>query len=420
MDKSKLTTDSYKGVRDFLPKDWAKMQVMFTTIRNTLHKYGYEEYNASPLERSELYESKTSEEIVNEQTYTFTDRGERRVTIRPEMTPTLARMIAGNRRNLIFPLRWFSIPNVFRYERPQKGRLREHYQLNVDIIGNINNTQADIETLAIVSAILKAFGAKNSDFIIRISSRKLLNLACSSVGLNDDETRAYTRILDRKSKMSKEDFISSVQEITTIDPLEIIESNENPDIKKETETLTEIIDELSKQGIDNISFDPEITRGFDYYTGIVFEVYDTNKENSRSLFGGGRYDKLMTLFGEDSISAVGFGMGDVTLSDFLETHKLTLKSTNTADIFLGTIRDDELDSSEIENIAQKLRDQNISVFKNISNKSVSDQLREANKRNIQYFTIVGADELKSGVLRIKDLLNKTEEQIEVSQVKNNL
>ncbi len=418
MDKSKLTTDSYKGVRDFLPKDWAKMQAMFTTIRNTLDKYGYEEYNASPLERSELYETKTSEEIVNEQTYTFTDRGERRVTIRPEMTPTLARMIAGNRRNLTFPLRWFSIPNVFRYERPQKGRLREHYQLNVDIIGNVNNTQADIETLTIVSAILKAFGAEDSDFTIRISSRKLLNLACSSVGLNDDETKVYTQILDRKSKMPKEDFTSSVQKITATDPLEIIESNENPDIKKETETLTKIINELSKQGITNVSFDPEITRGFDYYTGIVFEVYDTNKENSRSLFGGGRYDKLMTLFGEDPISAVGFGMGDVTLSDFLETHNLTIKDKDSSDLFLGTIRDDEIELSEVENVAQKLRNQNISVFKNISNKSVSDQLREANKRKIQYFTIVGADELKSGVLRIKDLLNKTEKEVEISQAKD--
>src|SRR5512146_2520294 len=159
-----LPTDPYKGVRDFYPADWAKLNAIFGTLRSVLAAWGYEEYNASPLERAELYEAKTSEEIVGEQTYTFMDRGDRRVTLRPEMTPTLARMVAAKRRELPLPFRWFSIPNVFRYERPQKGRLREHYQLNVDLVG-VSSAEADIEIIRIASELLKAFGATEKDFV---------------------------------------------------------------------------------------------------------------------------------------------------------------------------------------------------------------------------------------------------------------
>src|SRR3989344_5564265 len=178
-----LSTDPYKGVRDFYPADWAAKDAIFSALRATLRSWGYEEYNASPLERAELYEAKTSEEIASEQTYTFTDRGDRRVTLRPEMTPTLARMVSAKRREMPFPLRWFSIPNVFRYERPQKGRLREHYQLNVDLVG-IASSEVDIEIVKIASEIVRAFGAKESDFTIRVNSRALLTAACTAALLD--------------------------------------------------------------------------------------------------------------------------------------------------------------------------------------------------------------------------------------------
>ncbi|OGG76402.1 hypothetical protein A2950_00520, partial [Candidatus Kaiserbacteria bacterium RIFCSPLOWO2_01_FULL_55_19] len=296
-----LSPDSYKGVRDFYPKDWARLSAIFGTLRKTLALWGYEEYNASPLERAELYEAKTSEEIVNEQTYTFIDRGNRKVTLRPEMTPTLARMVANKRRELALPLRWFSIPNVFRYERPQKGRLREHYQLNVDLIG-IASEEADIEILRIASELLKAFGAKESDFVIRVNSRALLTAACKAAGLKADATRAYLRLLDKKSKMTPEAFGVAQSSITVKDPLTLVESKE---IKALVATFTEL-------GVTNAVFDPTLTRGFDYYTGVVFEIFDTNPANPRSIFGGGRFDKLVSLFGGDAIPAVGFGMGDVT------------------------------------------------------------------------------------------------------------
>ena len=263
-----LSTEPYKGVRDFYPADWARMQDVFARIRETLVKWGYEEYNASPLERAELYEAKTSEEIVNEQTYTFTDRGDRRVTLRPEMTPTLARMVAGKRRELALPLRWFSIGNRFRYERPQKGRLREFYQADIDLVG-LPEGEADIEIIRLASEILKSFGATEKDFVIRVNSRALLNAACAAAGLKDDDVKQYLRLLDKKSKMRPEEFKIASEVISKKDPISLIDSK----------PLDAFVAELKKRGVGNAVVDSGITRGFDYYTGMVFEVYDTNLAN---------------------------------------------------------------------------------------------------------------------------------------------
>src|SRR3989344_5787067 len=306
-----LSTDSYKGVRDFYPADWARMDAMFARIRDTLTKWGYEEYNASTLERAELYEAKTSEEIVNEQTYTFMDRGDRKVTLRPEMTPTLARMVANKRRELAFPLRWFSIGNRFRYERPQKGRLREFYQVDIDLIG-LAEGEADTEVVRLASTILKAFGAGEKDFVIRMNSRALLNAACAAVGLGGEDAKKYLRFLDRKAKMTSEEFARATGVLSDTDPLTIIENPDKaPAVAVEKKKLLDRIAELKASGVCNVVFDPTITRGFDYYTGMVFEVFDTNTANPRSIFGGGRYDELTTVFGKPAVPAFGFALGDV-------------------------------------------------------------------------------------------------------------
>ncbi|MDO8589997.1 MAG: ATP phosphoribosyltransferase regulatory subunit [bacterium] len=249
---AKLDTGPYKGVRDFYPEDMAIENHIFKTWREVVEKAGYQEYSASILEPTEIYTEKSGVEIINEQTFTFTDRGDRSVTLRPEMTPTLARMIAARRRNLKFPLRWYSIPNLFRYERPQRGRKREHWQLNCDLLG-ITGIEADIEIISLAYKIMKEFGAKDENFEIRINN-------------------------------------SNTDDLKEIGP--------------------------------NIVYDPTLARGQTYYTGIVFEIFDTNKENGRSIAGGGRYDNLLEIFEVDPIPAVGFGMGDITINDFLETHKL--------------------------------------------------------------------------------------------------
>lgn len=409
-----LGTDPYKGVRDFYPADWARMSALFSVMRDTLQSWGYEEYNASPLERAELYEAKTSEEIVNEQTYTFMDRGDRRVTLRPEMTPTLARMVSGKRREMPFPLRWFSIPNVFRYERPQKGRLREHYQLNVDLIG-IATSEADLEIITAASALLKAFKAKESDFIIRVNSRALLTAACSAAGLTGDATRSYLRLLDKKNKMTPEDFEVARNTITNKDPLALIEdASSSPEVAREKKVLLDTIESLSKRGVLNAVFDPTLTRGFDYYTGIVFEIFDTNPENPRSLFGGGRFDKLVTLFGGEPIPAIGFGMGDVTLSDFLETHALTPKSDFGSQLYIGTPTKSDIPSAQA--FAETLRKEGCRVFVNIGERALGDQIKDAVKRDIPFFMAYGANEVGSGTVRMKVLRTGEEIGLPVSEI----
>lgn len=413
----KLSTESYKGVRDFYPADWAKMDALFLRLRKTLALYGYEEYQASPLERAELYEAKTSEEIVNEQTYTFTDRGDRRVTLRPEMTPTLARMVAGKRRELAFPLRWFSIGNRFRYERPQKGRLREFYQCDIDLLG-LPEGEAELEVLTLAAQILKDFGAKESDFIIRINTRPLLNAACAAAGLKGEAVRQYLRLLDKKDKMTPEAFATASSTISTKDPLTLIENaSESPEVAAEKKKLLDRLEALKVRGVGNAVFDPTITRGFDYYTGSVFEVYDTNPANPRALFGGGRYDRLLALFGGDPIPAVGFALGDVGLADFIETHALPLDIlANRPQLYLGTPTPGDIPKAQA--FAESLRAKGARVFVNLTEKSLGDQIKDAVKRGIPYFSAYGADEIANNSLRVKTLATSEETGLSIDALPN--
>ncbi|MDD5068931.1 MAG: ATP phosphoribosyltransferase regulatory subunit [Candidatus Pacebacteria bacterium] len=305
MSDKKLSTDAYKGVRDFYPEDMAIQNYIFSIWKKVAEEFKYQEYSASLLEYAELYRSKGSDEIVNEQMYIFTDKGDREVALRPEMTPTLARMVAAKRKSWKFPLRWFSIPNCFRYERPQRGRKREHWQLNCDVMG-IAGIEAEVEIISLAHKIMKEFGAKDEDFEIQINSRKLLQ---------EKYGKEMFRLLDKKEKMEKAEFEAEWQKLSG-KPYEEAELSESPE-------LAQIIDALEKKGI-KAKFTPSIARGFDYYTGMVFEVFDTNPENRRALFGGGRYDNLLEMFGVEPVPTVGFGMGDVTMRDFLETHKLPL------------------------------------------------------------------------------------------------
>jgi histidyl-tRNA synthetase len=401
-----FSTDPYKGVRDFYPADWSSLQAIFVRVRTTLSQWGYEEYNASPLERAELYEAKTSEEIVDEQTYTFTDRGDRRVTLRPEMTPTLARMVAAKRRELALPLRWFSVGNRFRYERPQKGRLREFYQADVDLVG-LPEGEADIEIVRLAAELLKAFGATEKDFVIRMNSRALLNAACEAAGLKGDSVKQYLRLLDKKAKMTPEAFASASLAITKTDPLSLIKDGDSPAVAREMEAVTARIAELKKRGVGNVVFDAGITRGFDYYTGMVFELYDTNLANPRALFGGGRYDGLVALYGGDPIPAVGFALGDVTLADFLETHGLAPKSgADSPQLYVGTPSVSDIAAAQA--FADTLRVKGCRVFVNLTDRALGDQVKDALKRGIPFFAAYGPEEVAKGEVRLKTLATSEE------------
>lgn len=401
--KDKLSTEPYKGVRDFYPEDARIMNFMFTRMRGVLEGFGYEEYNASPLEPAELYESKTSDEIVRDQTYTFIDRGDRKVTLRPEMTPTVARMVAGRRRELSFPLRWYSIPNVFRYERPQRGRLREHYQLNVDIFG-VETLDADVEIITIASDILRSFGAGVLDFEIRVNSRKLINAAFEEAGFREDQVKSYLHLIDRTDKISTEEFAAEKATLLqgASDP-EVLILSPTPGSRTEAakNELEEVIARLHTSGITNARYDKSIARGFDYYTGIVFEVYDSNPANRRSIFGGGRYDNLTALFSDDAVPGVGFGMGDVTLKDFIETHELMPETRSSADLFLGIV--DEDSKPYAEQLARRLRSEQARVAVYFGDKKVGDQIKIADKKRIPFFAAIGTDEATGKHVKIKNL-----------------
>ncbi len=412
---TKLSTDSYKGVRDFYPEDQAIQQYIFGKWSKVAERFGYNRYDASILEPTELYHAKSGEELVNEQTYSFIDRGDREVTLRPEMTPTVARMIAAKKRDLGFPARWYSIPNLFRYERPQRGRLREHWQLNVDVFG-ISSVEADIEIISMADALLKEFGASASDFTIKISSRKLLNALFSSwYELNDEQSMRMQKLIDKKAKISPEDFDTEAEKIVGKafkflnlgkKSNEYEEAMAIPNIREVKQELDTVIETLKKRGIHNISYDETLIRGFDYYTGIVFEVFDTDPKNNRSLFGGGRYDELLKIFGDEKIPAVGFGYGDVTMKEFLEIHNLLPKYISSTEIMI-CVMDNEFNDSA-DKTAEGLRSAGINVAVNYSEKKIGDQIKSANKQSIPYIIVVGPVEAEGNAFNIKRLSDGTE------------
>ncbi len=426
----KLPTEPYKGVRDFYPYDMSVQQMIFDIWKKTVTKYGYEEYSASVLEPAELYKAKSGEEIVNEQTYTFTDRGDREVTLRPEMTPTVARMVAGKRRELVFPLRWYSIPNLFRYEQPQRGRLREHWQLNVDIFG-VESLDAEVEIIQIASQITQGYGLAENQFEIRINNRKLVNYVTKEVfNLNEDDAHKIAKLIDKKHKVSKEIFAQGVEEILkdkSSQFLTLLNSENFEEFTKnlrqtheEHEGLKEIqyvIESLEKLGIRNVRFDQTLMRGFDYYTGIIFEVFDKNPQNKRSVFGGGRYDDLLSLFGGEKVSAVGFGAGDVVARDLLETYGLLEKIQNNAPAQVCICIMNEHARNFAHEVGQKLREKNISTILDFSMKKIGDQIKNADKRHIPYVICIGDEEVSTGKFKIKNLASGEETVATVDSVK---
>jgi histidyl-tRNA synthetase len=367
------------------------------------------------LEPSELYKSKgaANEEIVNEQTYSFTDRGEREVTLRPEMTPTVARMVAAKRRELPYPLRWYSIPNVFRYERPQKGRLREHWQLNADIFG-VAGVEADAEVIALAHRVMIELGAREHDFEIRVNDRRLIDAGLTEAGVKEDETKAVMGLLDRRAKM--DDFEAKLAELLGRERAQtLVTYFEETSSNAHLESLQKL---LLAQGVRTMVVDTTITRGFDYYTGMVFEVYDTDSSNNRSLFGGGRYDNLLAMFGSEPVPAVGFGMGDVTARDFLEAHDLLPEYVPATELMLCVLEEAALEHTL--GLAQALRSNDITVAINYSMKKAADQIKQADKLGVAFIICIGAREVESGMYTIKQLENGRETILPADRIADHL
>lgn len=410
-----LSTQPYKGARDFYPEDKRLQKYMFNSIRQSVERFGYEEYDAPILEPTDLFLAKGNEEIIQSQTYTFTDRGDRSVTVRTEMTPTVSRMVAGRRQELAYPLRWYSIPNLWRYERMQRGRLREFWQLNVDIFG-VAGLEADHEIIAVAHKILKDFGARDSMFTIQVNSRKLMNhIFASYLGLDEVQAQTVSRIIDRIHKLPPEEFATQVDAVLTYEqrdqgigdkltnlmkakklsalPDEIKEHHSYHDIEK-------VLDMLSDSKITNAQFDITIMRGFDYYTDIVFEVMDTNPENNRAMLGGGRYDGLVGLFGVEPVPTVGFGMGDVTLQNFLETHDLLPRLSPEVELYI--VLNDDIYEKTLK-LTRELRDMGVNVAVDTSGRKSDKQLKTAYKKGVHHVLFVGEADLDEGRYKLKNL-----------------
>jgi histidyl-tRNA synthetase len=418
-----LSVKPYKGARDFYPEDKRIQKYMFGKLRQTVESFGYQEYDAPIIEPTDLYLSKSSDEIVAEQTYSFTDRGERSVTLRPEMTPTVSRMVAGRRQELSYPLRWYSIPNLWRYERPQAGRLREHWQLNVDLFG-VTGIAADHEIISVADAVLKSFGASADMYEIRINSRQLINsILIDYIGETADQVQDAIRLIDHKAKMPHEDFMGALAKLLPDgkeEELHKLLSAKSFDqlpheyaVHPSVGALLQLKSLLKESGVTNVVDDLSLMRGFDYYTDIVFEVFDTHKDNNRSMFGGGRYDGLVAMFGVQPVPTVGFGMGDVTLRRFLELHSLLpeLKpETDAVAILAGDVYRSALAPIET------LRKRGLNIAIDSSGRKLDAQLRAAVKSNVPYALFIGEEELKSQRYKLRNLAKGQEHELTLAQV----
>ncbi len=416
-----LSTQPYKGARDFYPEDKRLQKYMFGVIRRTVEKFGYEEYDAPVLEPLELYMAKTGEEIVNEQTYAFEDRGGRRVALRPEMTPTVSRLVAAKRQELTYPLRLFNIGGRWRYERPQRGRYREFFQLDVDIFG-IESVAAEQEIIRIADSVLRSFGATREMYTIHINSRKLMDFVMHAyLDCNDVQAHSISKLIDRMNKMDHPEFLAqadalfspSQREAGAVDKLMAVLKTKKPELLPDAlqshnsvNELLSVLQLLQDSGVTNVVFDPTIMRGFDYYTDIVFEVFDANPDNNRSMFGGGRYDGLVGLFGVEPVPTVGFAMGDVTLANFLESHGLLPElqpETDVYVIFIGNVW------KQAQRVVETLRDEGLNVAVDLTDRKLDKQIKTADKKGVHYVVLIGEKELADGRYVLKHLGTGAEE-----------
>lgn len=423
-----LSTKPYKGARDFYPEDERLQKYLFNVMRTVCERYGYEEYDAPVLEPTELYLQKGNQEIIEQQTYTFTDRGERSVTLRTEMTPSVARMVAGRRQELSYPLRWYSIPQCWRYERMQRGRGREFYQLNVDIFGE-DSIVAEHELILLVRDLLAGYGANDDTYTIHVNSRACMDwLFSEKLGLAQDEKQELFRLIDRMHKLDEATFNEQLtaalagqeQSEAAAELLRSFLASKSiealPDEIQGHSTLAELrelLDLCLRSGVANIVFDPTITRGFEYYTNIVFEVFDTHPENNRSMFGGGRYDNLLEAFGAEPIPTAGFGMGDLTLQNFLELHDLLPEPKPETDFYAVCVGD--VYSQATEAVAQ-LRSKGCRVALDATGRKLDKSIKAADKKRIPYVLFIGKDEVESQRFTVRELSSGHEEARTIDEI----
>ena len=404
------------GFRDFYPDALALRNYIFATWRSVATRYGFEEYDGPPLEPLELYTQKSGEEIAG-QLYEFTDKGDRRVALRPEMTPTLARMVGARAQALKKPIRWFSIPQLFRYERQQRGRLREHFQLNMDLIGEAGPL-ADAELMAAAVDIVRALGFGPQDVKLRVSDRRVLRALLVGHGISEAELPAAFAAIDKSERNPKQITSDSVRQVAALRGIDGVRGAlaKLPGGEDVGGPLSEALGALQAMGLgDFVEVDLTIVRGLAYYTGIVFELFDAGK-SLRAICGGGRYDGLLKALGGVDLPALGFGMGDVVLGELLRERKGSFEASARLDAFLVAVSGDDV--APVLALAHQLRDRGVAVEYGLRHAAVRKQLELAAARGAPRAVIIGPDERAAQVAVVRDLGAGKEEKVPIAQLLN--
>ena len=404
------------GFRDFYPEDLSLRNHIFATWRGVAGRYGFEEYDGPPLEALDMYTKKSGDEIV-QQLYTFRDKGDREVALRPEMTPTLARMVAARVQALKKPIRWFSIPQLFRYERQQRGRLREHFQLNMDIIGEAGPL-ADAELMAAALDIMRAFGLGPTDVQLRVSDRRLIRSVLLRKGLTESQLPAAFAVIDRRERVPKnvlEEMLRDAgygkKETAAVFDVADLQGQAAIEAAGEAgEPLGQAVQALEAMGLGAfVSVDLTIVRGLAYYTGIVFELFDAQKK-LRAIAGGGRYDALLDQ------PALGFGMGDVVLGELLKERGVAPKASIELGAFLIAVGGDDM--PWVLKLAHAMRERGVAVEYGLRHTGVRKQLELAAARGAPRAVIIGPDERATNSAVVKDLNAGTETKVPFDKLLN--
>lgn len=416
-----LPTAPYRGTRDFLPAEMSVRTQVFHRLYKVIERYGYQRYDGPILEPVEIYEAKSSREIVEQQLYVLTDRGDRRLALRPEMTPSVARIIAGNAGRLQFPVRWYSHPNCHRYERPQRGRVREHWQINVDVFGS-DSPACEIEFFELIHDMMAALGATPDMWVLRVNDRVLLDsMLTSVVGIDPASVRAAAALVDRWEKLPADALaeqatgagltdkqFARLSEVLSAGPAVLAE------IPAEARDRSQLVRVLATDAAELITFDPMIVRGFDYYTSTVFEVFDLHPANRRSLFGGGRYDNLVGLYSAQRIPGFGFGMGDVTLFDFLETHGLLPEPSAEVDVAVIPTGAELVDAART--VAKSLRAAGVRTTTPLDLRKLGKEIQRADKSGARVVVIIGPEDWATSQVTVRDLVTGDQQSVQVEMV----
>ncbi len=427
-----MSQGALPGFRDFYPEQLATRNYLMSVWRDVARKYGFVEYDGPPLEPLDLYTKKSGEEIVG-QLYNFTDKGGREVALRPEMTPTLARMVAAKANAMRKPIRWFSVPQLFRYERQQKGRLREHFQLNVDIIGEAS-VAADAELLAVAIDVMRAVGLTSADVRARVSDRQLLTAVLTEVGVKKAEMPAVFAAIDKAGREARDVTLGKVEKVvssadarkgvarvleraTDLNAL-AAEFRNSRSVMESVTHLREYMNFLDALGVgDWVDFDLSIVRGLAYYTGKVFELFDAKGE-LRAICGGGRYDDLLATIGEVDLPALGFGMGDVVLTELLRSRNLLPEPQLATEYWVAA--DDDSMLPDVMTVAGRLRAKSHSVEYALKSQTLARQLKTASGAGVRNVVLLRREDYANGKVTVKTLADGSERSVALDAFLNSL